>query len=76
MTRFLQAQESKRLVEYLDEVWRVTPESVKVRVFCDPHRDRYLTHSVKLFVAHKIELSSLEVTGNLRLRFTTLLLRK
>src|SRR3954466_1136799 len=48
-----QAQESKRLVEQLDEVWRVTPESVKVRVFCDPDRDRCLPHSVKLFLAHK-----------------------
>lgn len=57
MTRFLQAQESKRLVKSLDEVWRVTPESVKVRAFCDPHRDRYLPHSVFLFVAHKFKLS-------------------
>ena len=37
----------------LDEVWRVTPESVKVRAFCDPAQDRYMTHSVKFFVAHK-----------------------
>src|SRR3569832_365519 len=67
VTRFLQAQESKRLVERLDEVWRVTPESVKVRASCDPHRDRYPTHSVKLFVAHNQDCAIRSDSGQRRL---------